>query len=54
MYDPQPILIILHLMNTVKNFRCYPFVVKLDRCVGIKYVFRRFKSEYAQHDYRNK
>ena len=44
----------------------YPFVVKLDRCVGTWNIFnnlsnkvyvlnkRRFKSKRVQHDYRNK
>ena len=30
----QPTLVNLHLTKYSQKFHCYPFAVKLDRCIG--------------------
>ena len=63
----QPTLVNLHLNESSQEFHCYPFSVKLDRCVGscntlndlsnkvcIPKKNRRFKSKRFQHDCRYK
>ena len=61
----QPSLINIHPNEYGQKFLYYPFLVKLDRCVGscntlndvsnkICIPNRRFKSKRVQHDYRNK
>ena len=66
-YHIQATLINLHPDEYSKEFHCYLFSVKLDRCVGscnttndlsnkvcVPKNTRRFKSKCFQHDYRNK
>ena len=56
----QPTIINLHPKEYNQEFHYYPFVVKLDRCVGICNTLndlsfnRRFKSKRVKHYYRNK
>ena len=62
-----PALIYLHSNEYSHEFHYYPFMVKLDRCVGscntlndlsdklcVPNKKKRFKSKRVQHDYRNK
>ena len=62
----QPTLINLHPNEYSQDFHCYPFALKLDRCVGNWNTLNdlsnkvcvpnktRFKCKRFQHDYRNK
>ena len=49
----QPTLINLHPSEHSQEFHYYPFLLKLDGCVGSCNTLN-YLSKRVQHDYRNK